>query len=90
MPKTYQIVFDKKAAKFFSSQPKEQQKRLAVSISNLPKGDTKQLRGEYTSKENKSRGLMTTLPLIMVLAIMAFVIYSQRFFPIQSLIVGIG
>lgn len=45
MPKIYKIVFEKKAAKFFSRQPKDQQKRLAASISNLPKGDTKQLKG---------------------------------------------
>ncbi len=45
MPKTYKIVFDKKAAKFFSTQPKEQQKRLAISIFRLPEGDTKQLKG---------------------------------------------
>ena len=45
MPKIYIIVFDKKAAKFFGSQPKDQQKRLATSISNIPKGDTKQLKG---------------------------------------------
>jgi mRNA interferase RelE/StbE len=45
VPKTYKIVFGKKAAKFFSNQPKDQQKRLAAGISNLPKGDTKQLKG---------------------------------------------
>jgi mRNA interferase RelE/StbE len=45
VPKTYKIVFDKKAARFFSSQPKEQQKRLAVSISILPEGDTRYLKG---------------------------------------------
>jgi mRNA interferase RelE/StbE len=43
--KTYKIVFDKKAARFFSSQTKEQQKRLASGIFNLPGGDTKRLKG---------------------------------------------
>jgi mRNA interferase RelE/StbE len=45
VPKTYKIVFDKKAARFFSIQSKEQQKRLAISISKLPQGDTRQLKG---------------------------------------------
>lgn len=45
MPKIYKIVFEKKAARFFSSQPKDQQKRLAASIANLPEGDTKKLKG---------------------------------------------
>lgn len=45
MPKIYKTVFEKKAAKYFISQPKDQQKRLAASIANLPKGDTRQLKG---------------------------------------------
>jgi mRNA interferase RelE/StbE len=45
VPKTYRIVFGKKAAKFFHYQPQDQQKRLAGSISKLPGGDTKRLRG---------------------------------------------
>jgi|WetSurMetagenome_2_1015567.scaffolds.fasta_scaffold1284070_2 mRNA interferase RelE/StbE len=45
MPKIYKIVFGKRAARFFSIQPVEQQKRLAVNISKLPQGDTRQLKG---------------------------------------------
>jgi mRNA interferase RelE/StbE len=43
--KTYKIVFDKKAAKYFNNQSEEQRKRLASNISRLPKGDTRQLKG---------------------------------------------
>jgi mRNA interferase RelE/StbE len=43
--KTYKIVIEKKAAKFFNSQPKDQQKRLGIAISRLPEGDTKHLKG---------------------------------------------
>jgi mRNA interferase RelE/StbE len=45
VPKTYKIVFSQKAAKFFNGQAVDQQKRLAVSISNLPQGNTRKLKG---------------------------------------------
>lgn len=45
MPKIYKIVFARDAAKFFTSQSKDQQKRIAKAISILPKGDTKKLKG---------------------------------------------
>ena len=41
----YTITIEKKAKKFIESQPKDQQKRLIISIHNLPKGDTKVLQG---------------------------------------------
>ena len=45
MPKIYKIIFSRKALKFFNSQIKDQQKRIAGAISELPKGDTKRLKG---------------------------------------------
>lgn len=44
----YKIEFSKKAAKFFNTQPPQQQKRLAKAISKLPEGDVKLLKG-YSS-----------------------------------------
>ena len=41
----YTIIIEKKARKFIESQPKDQQKRLMISIFSLPKGDTKILQG---------------------------------------------
>jgi mRNA interferase RelE/StbE len=41
----YTIIIEKKAKKFIESQSKDQQKRLMISIHNLPKGDTKVLQG---------------------------------------------
>lgn len=45
MEKIYKIIFDKRAAKFFNSQPPEQRKKIAIAINKLPEGDTKQLKG---------------------------------------------
>jgi len=45
VPKTYKIVFARNAGKYFSSQHKDQQKRLAKAILTLPNGDTKKLKG---------------------------------------------
>jgi len=39
----YEIKFKKKALKFLASQSKEQQKRILLAISHLPKGDIKNL-----------------------------------------------
>ena len=41
----YTIIIENKAKKFIESQQKDQQKRLMISIYNLPKGDTKVLQG---------------------------------------------
>jgi len=43
--KTYKIIFEKKAAKFFISQPSQQKKRLARAIYRLPDGDVKTIKG---------------------------------------------
>lgn len=45
MKKTYKIIFEKKAAKFFAGQTLQQQKRLAAAISKLPEGDVKPVKG---------------------------------------------
>jgi mRNA interferase RelE/StbE len=45
VPKIYNIVFDREAAKYFGKLPKEKQKRLAAGISKLPEGDTRLLKG---------------------------------------------
>lgn len=45
MKKTYKVIFEKKAANFFISQPPEQRKRLARAIYNLPDGDVKKIKG---------------------------------------------
>lgn len=45
MKKTYKIIFEKKAAKFFAGQALQQQKRLAAAISKLPEGDVKPVKG---------------------------------------------
>jgi len=43
--KTYKITFEKKAAKFFTGQNLQQQKRLATAISKLPEGNVKPIKG---------------------------------------------
>ncbi|ERM93290.1 plasmid stabilization protein [Caldanaerobacter subterraneus subsp. yonseiensis KB-1] len=45
MGKNYEIEFSKKAAKFFKTQPPQQQKKLAQVINKLPNGDVKFLKG---------------------------------------------
>jgi mRNA interferase RelE/StbE len=45
VPKIYKIAFSRKALKFFNGQTKDQQKRVAMAISELPQGDTKRFKG---------------------------------------------
>lgn len=45
MPKSYKIVFERNAARYFNGLSKDHQKRLAKAISSLPQGDTKKLKG---------------------------------------------
>jgi mRNA interferase RelE/StbE len=74
VPKIYKIVFEKKAARFFDNQTKDQQKRLAASISNLPKGDTKQLKGYkdfYRLRVGEYRVIYTIIQDDLIIAILS-------------------